>query len=66
MSRFLLGIERATKAIHEALMIAGHNDAAEFVRVKFIEGIEEENIDWTLKEIFGLSKRELEQNKARH
>ena len=65
MSRFMLGIERATKAIHEALLIAGHNAAAEFVRTKFIQGLEEENIDWTLKEIYGISKRELEQNKAR-
>ena len=64
MSKFLLGVERATKAIHEALMIAGHQDAAEYVRKQFIEEIEEENIDWTLKEIFGTSRRELEKNKS--
>ena len=62
MSKFLLGVERATKAIHEALMIAGHQEAAEYVRKQFIEEIEEENIDWTLKEIFGTSRRELEKN----
>lgn len=60
MSRFMLGVERATKAIHEALMIAEYEEAAEYVRVQFIEALEDENIDWTLKEIFGTSRRELE------
>ena len=61
----MMGIERATKAIHEALLLAGYTDAAEFVRTTFVEGIEEDNIDFTLKEIYGVSKRELDAVKAR-
>ncbi len=65
MTRFMMGVERATKAIHEALLIAGHTDAAEFVRKTFVAGIEADNLDFTLKDIFGVSIRELEAEKSR-
>lgn len=59
MTRFMMGVERATKAIHEALLVAGYNDAAEFVRKTFVESIEDDNIEFTLEKVFGISKREL-------
>ncbi|MCK5161945.1 MAG: hypothetical protein KAQ99_10255 [Candidatus Aureabacteria bacterium] len=62
MNSFKLGVEQATKAIHEGLKIAKHEEAAEYVRVHFLEALVADNIDTTLKEVFATSRRELEKN----
>lgn len=62
MSSFMLGVEQATKAIHEGLKLAKHEEAAEYVRVQFLEALVADNIDTTLKEVFATSRQELGEN----
>lgn len=60
MTKFRLGMERALQAVLKALQVAGYTKAYELVKTRFYDPIYEQQEDWALKELFGLSNRELD------